>query len=134
MKRFVSSEFSQRARITCSAALFLVFATACSDNPAGPSGSSGGGCQVITGNTTTSFSAAGGSSSVSIRTAANCTWGAVSSASFLTVTQGASGSGDGSIQFAVAANTGAQRTATLTVTDSETTIADTVIALTQSAQ
>jgi hypothetical protein len=40
----------------------------------------------------------------------------VSSAAFLTVPQGASGVGDGVVQFSVAANAGAQRTAILTIT------------------
>ena len=46
---------------------------------------------------------------------------------------GASGSGNGTIQFTVAANTGAQRTAMLTVTDTAINVADTVITITQSA-
>jgi len=43
-------------------------------------------------------------------------WTAVSSASFLTVTQGASGSGNGTVQFSLAPNAGPERTATLTIT------------------
>jgi hypothetical protein len=52
---------------------------------------------------------------VAVTTASGCTWTAASSAPWLTVTQGASGSGDGSVGFSVAANTGAARTATLTI-------------------
>jgi hypothetical protein len=129
MKRFVSSHLSPQLQIVCITALLLT-AASCGGTP---TGTSGGGCQVITGNTTTTFSAAGGSASVSIRAAANCTWGAVSNAAFLTVTQGAAGAGDGAVQFKVDANTGSQRSAALTITDSEPTIADTVIAITQNA-
>ena len=65
----------------------------------------------------TSVSAASGSSSGSIAVTAGtgCSWTASSSASWLTVTSGASGSGSGSVGYAIAANTGAARSATLTV-------------------
>jgi hypothetical protein len=72
--------------------------------------------------TTTTFAAAGGSASISVSTTASCAWTAVSSNAFLTVTQGASGSGDGVVQFTVAPNTGPQRTATLTITGTAITI------------
>src|SRR5437868_5865242 len=90
------------------AATLLLGAVACGGNPSSPSGSNG--CQVITGNTTTSFSAAGGTGAMSISTTSNCTWGAISNASFLTVTQGSTGSGNGTVAFSVAPNTGAART------------------------
>jgi hypothetical protein len=83
------------------------------------------GCQIITGVTTTTFPASGGTASISVTTPSNCAWTAVSSAPFLTVTQGASGSGDGAVQFSVAANTGPVRTATLTITGTAITITQT---------
>jgi all-beta uncharacterized protein len=99
----------------------LLAAIGCSDSsPTSPGGSSG--CQIITGVTTTSFGAAGGSASISVTTPATCVWTAVSSAAFLTVTSGASGSGNGTVQFAVAANSGVARTATLTITGTAITI------------
>src|SRR6185295_16521872 len=124
MKRFLSSRLSARARLVslASVAGVLLVATACNDSPSSPSGS--GGCEVITGNTTTTFSAAGGSGSISIRTTSSCTWGAVSSQPFLTITQGASGAGDGSVAFSVAPNSGPQRTAVITVTDTNAAFAD----------
>jgi len=87
-----------------------------SDSPSGP------GCQIITGVTTTSFPASGGSASISVTTANTCSWTATSNTSFLSVTQGASGSGNGTVQFAVAQNTGAARTAVLTITGTAITI------------
>ena len=60
--------------------------------------------------------AAGGSGSISISTASTCILGGVGNAAFLTVTQGSSGTGNGSISFSVSANSGSQRTAALTVT------------------
>jgi hypothetical protein len=82
----------------------------------------GPGCQIITGVTTTSFPASGGSASITVTTPNTCSWTATSSASFLTVTQGASGSGNGTVQFAVAQNTGAARNAVLTITGTAITI------------
>ena len=52
---------------------------------------------------------------VAVTAGTGCTWTASSSASWLTVTSGASGSGNGSVGYAIAANTGAARSATLTV-------------------
>ncbi len=63
-----------------------------------------------------SYGPEGGTGSVTLSTASTCSWTAVSGASWLTVTAGASGTGPGSVSFAVAANTAsASRTATLTV-------------------
>ena len=114
---------SRWMRVAGSLALLLI-AMACGGS--GSSTTSPGGCQVITGVTTTTFSAAGGSASITVSTPASCAWTAVSSTAFLTVTQGASGAGDATVQFTVAANTGAVRTATLTITG-------TAIAITQAA-
>ena len=99
----------------------LLFAVACSDknsnSTTGPSG-----CQIITGTTTTTFPASGGSASITVATPNTCTWTATSNASFLTITQGASGAGNGTVQFAVAQNTGPVRVATLTITGTAITI------------
>jgi len=63
-----------------------------------------------------SYGPEGGTGSVTLSTASTCSWTAVSGASWLTVTAGASGTGPGSVSFAVAANTAsASRTATLSV-------------------
>ena len=48
-------------------------------------------------------------------TTAGCAWTASSNASWLSITSGASGSGNGSVGFSVAANTGGARSGTLTV-------------------
>jgi hypothetical protein len=62
------------------------------------------------------YTASGGTGSVSVSTASTCGWTAASSASWLAVTAGASGTGPGSVSYRVAANTGsATRTATLAV-------------------
>ncbi|HMV85973.1 MAG TPA: BACON domain-containing carbohydrate-binding protein [Blastocatellia bacterium] len=62
------------------------------------------------------FSAAAGTGSVSVTAGSGCSWTASSNAPWLTITSGASGSGNGAVNFSVAANTtGALRTGTLTV-------------------
>jgi uncharacterized repeat protein (TIGR01451 family) len=63
------------------------------------------------------FTEAGGTGEVTITTAAGCTWQVASDAtSFVTLTSVSSGSGNGSVRFNVAANSGAaQRAGTLTV-------------------
>ena len=58
---------------------------------------------------------AGGSGSVAVAATAGCGWTAVSSAPWLTITAGASGTGDGSVAFAAGANSGPARSGTLTI-------------------
>jgi Putative binding domain, N-terminal/Viral BACON domain len=62
------------------------------------------------------FTASGGSGSVNVKIAIGCPWTAVSSAAWLTITGGASGSESGTVTFTVAANTSTTaRSATLTI-------------------
>ncbi|MBI3940904.1 MAG: BACON domain-containing protein, partial [Acidobacteria bacterium] len=75
----------------------------------------GAACAYAIAPTAQSFPAAGGTSSINITTDSGCAWTAASNSSFITVTAGASGSGAGTVNYAVAANTGAGRTGTLTV-------------------
>jgi len=59
---------------------------------------------------------AGGSGTVTVTASAGCTWTASSNVPWITLTAGATGSGGGSVQFSIAANTtGALRTATITI-------------------
>jgi hypothetical protein len=64
-----------------------------------------------------SFTAAGGTQSVTISTAAGCSWTAVSNVSWISITGATSGSGSGSTQYSVAVNTRRKhaRTGTLTI-------------------
>jgi len=59
--------------------------------------------------------APGGSGSVGVTAASGCAWTATSNAAWITVTAGSAGDGNGTVAFAVAANSGAARTGTLTV-------------------
>jgi hypothetical protein len=89
--------------------------------------SSGSPCAATIAPTGQSFGAAGGPGATITVTASNaCSWTAVSSASWIVVTSGASGNGNGTVTFNVSANTGAARDATMT-------IAGQVFSVTQSA-
>ncbi|MGH9848676.1 MAG: BACON domain-containing protein, partial [Blastocatellia bacterium] len=81
-----------------------------------------GGCVFTTSPTSQSVVAAGGTGSVSITTTAGCAWIATSNAAWITITAGASGSGNGTTQFSVATNTGLQRTGTITIADQTFTV------------
>ena len=60
--------------------------------------------------------AAGGSGiSVTVSAGATCQWSATSGATWITINSGATGTGNGTVVFSVAANTGAQRSGTLSI-------------------
>jgi hypothetical protein len=60
--------------------------------------------------------AAGGSGiSVTVSAGATCQWSATSGATWITINSGATGTGNGTVVFSVAPNTGAQRTGTLSI-------------------
>ncbi len=67
--------------------------------------------------TSQSFTSAGGSGSVSVASSTStCSWTATSNNSWLSITSGSSGIGDGTVEYSVAANTGSSsRTGTLTI-------------------
>jgi len=58
---------------------------------------------------------AGGASTVTVTTQSGCSWVSSTPSSFITVTSGASGSGNGSVGISVAANSGTTRTGTVTI-------------------
>jgi hypothetical protein len=62
-----------------------------------------------------SFSASGGSGSLSVTTQSACPWTAVANDSWISITSGSSGSGNGSVSYSVAANaSSSSRTGTIT--------------------
>lgn len=65
--------------------------------------------------TSVALSPGGGSATIAVTTASTCVWTAVSSASWLTVTSGTTGTGDGTVTVAAGANGQTPRSATLTV-------------------
>jgi hypothetical protein len=72
-------------------------------------------CSYSISPTSQNVSDSASSGSVAVTTTAGCAWTASSNASWLSITSGASGTGNGSVGFSVAANTGAARSGTLTV-------------------
>ena len=66
--------------------------------------------------------AAGGTGTIPITATAGCAWTAVSNVSWITITSGASGSGTGTVAYSVAADTGALRSGTITITGQAFTV------------
>lgn len=76
----------------------------------------GGTCTYSISPTSSSQPAGGGTGSVSVTAAAGCTWSAISNATFITITSGASGTGNGTVNYSVASNpTSTSRTGTMTI-------------------
>jgi hypothetical protein len=75
----------------------------------------GGACTYSISPTSQSFSAAGGAGSAGVTAPAGCNWTAVSNAVWITITGGSSGSGNGTVNYSVAANAGSARTGTMTI-------------------
>ena len=66
--------------------------------------------------TSQAFAAAGGSNSIAVAADSNCTWTAVSNASWITITSGSSGTGNGSVEYNVLKNNAKKaRQGTITV-------------------
>ena len=62
-----------------------------------------------------SYTAGGVPSYVNVTAPSGCTWTSASNTSWLSITSGGSGSGNGTVYFNVAANSGASRTGTMTI-------------------
>src|SRR6266446_3431744 len=102
-------------------AMVLLLVVACSNNKSTTPNTTAPSCTVSAGAITASaFGAAGGTGSVPVTAATGCTWTATSSATFVAISSGASGSGNGTVAFTVAPNTGAARSATLTISGTTT--------------
>jgi hypothetical protein len=70
-------------------------------------------CSYSTNSTSQNIAAAGGNNSFSIFATTGCTWTALSNAGWITTNS--SGSGNGTVNYSVALNTGAARTGTISV-------------------
>ena len=87
--------------------------------PGGP----GGECTYSLDQGSQSFAASGGSGSFGVTAnSPSCAWTAVSNAAWITITSGASGSGNGPVGFSVAANSGGARNGTITAAGQTFTI------------
>lgn len=72
-------------------------------------------CSYSIAPTSAGYPAAGGSGSVSVTAGAGCAWTAVSNNAWITISSGQNGSGNGTVNYSVAANSGASRTGTMTI-------------------
>ena len=72
-------------------------------------------CSYAIAPTNQTFGASGGTGSVAVSVGAGCAWMAESNATWLTVNGATSGTGNGTVAYTVASNTGPARTAALTI-------------------
>ena len=72
-------------------------------------------CAPSLNSTGQSVGAGGATGSVGVTAGAGCTWSATSNAGWITLTGANGGTGNGSVPYSVAANTGSARSGTLTV-------------------
>ena len=92
------------------------------------SGTQGSYCAVFISPTTQTFDSTGGTGNVSVTAPSGCAWSVASNSSWITITSGSSGSGNGAVAYSVAAYSGgAPRTGTVF-------IADQALAVTQTAE
>jgi len=99
--------------------LFLV--AACgggSSTPTAPSVN----CAVSVPQASINIAAAGGSSAIPVTAATGCAWTVTSSQSWLTITSGAGATGNATVTFSAAENTGTERTATVTIGGVQVTV------------
>lgn len=102
-----------RAAALLAAALMVAWACG-SKSPTQPTPP--GACSFSLSSSSLSFGAAGGNASVTVSTAAQCTWTAASDRPWMSIGSGASGTGPGTVAVAVTANANADsRSGTLTV-------------------
>lgn len=72
--------------------------------------------------TTHSIAIGGGNSSVTVTTSSGCAWSATSHDGWITVNNGASGNGSGTVDFSASANLGGARSGTLTIAGTTVTV------------
>jgi hypothetical protein len=70
--------------------------------------------------------------SVDVKTSSGCSWTATSHTSWVTVQSGATGNGSGTVQLIIAANSGAERTGSVTIAGKSFTITQAPAACTYS--
>ena len=73
------------------------------------------GCTFAISPETRSVPASGGDGTIAVSAGTGCAWNAASNVSWITIASGAAGSGNGSVNYKVAATTGPARTGTMTI-------------------
>jgi Viral BACON domain/Putative binding domain, N-terminal len=82
-----------------------------------------GSCTFVASPTSRGINPAGGTASVTVTAGSGCSWTATRSGSWITITSGSSGSGNGTVNYRVSANRGSSsRTGTLTIAGQPVTI------------
>ena len=89
------------------------------------------GCAFSLNPSSETFPVEGGNGSVTVRAGMGCVWTAVSNAPWLTLSSGANGNGNGTVNYVVEANSGAARMGTLTIAGQTLTIAQALNCSTQ---
>ncbi len=82
-------------------------------------------CNYALSSSSQSIVSSGGTGSVNVTAQSGCAWTATSNADFIAITSGASGVGNGTVNFTVAANPTNQRTGTLTIAGQTFTVTQT---------
>jgi hypothetical protein len=81
-----------------------------------------GGCTYTLSRANQDFNASGGTNSFNVTAGAGCTWSVVNNTGWIRINSGATGAGNGTVNFTTTANTGAARAANLTIADKTFTI------------
>lgn len=81
-----------------------------------------GGCTTAISPASQNSPSSSGTASVAVTAPAGCAWSAKSNAPWIGISSGQNGSGNGTVQLAVSANTGVERTGTVTIGDQTFTI------------
>ncbi|MEZ5402355.1 MAG: BACON domain-containing carbohydrate-binding protein [Bryobacteraceae bacterium] len=81
-----------------------------------------GTCSYVLGATSADAAGAGATSSFSVTTLSGCPWTAASNDAWITINSGASGNGNGTVGYTVAANTGPERMGTMTIAGQTVTV------------
>lgn len=94
------------AQVPASASTGLIRVTTSSSSATSASNFVVTSCSVSLSSTSQTISAAGGSGSFTVSAPGGCNWTAVGSSNWISITSGASGSGNGSVSFSVSPNSG----------------------------
>jgi uncharacterized protein (TIGR03437 family) len=81
-----------------------------------------GGCTYTLSRASQDFNANGGTNSFNVTAGAGCAWSVTNNADWIRINSGASGTGNGTVNFTATANTGPARTAMLVIADKSFTV------------
>lgn len=100
---------------------FIVNACGGSSSPTTPTPTAST-CTVTVAQASMNVTATAGPSSIPVTAPSSCAWTVTSSQPWLTITSGTGATGSGNVTFTVAENTGAQRSATVTIGGTQVTV------------